>query len=63
MGGVIIVMVITSMEGVPLLLCGYLNTSFSQVDAEPICVPAVVLHQFLEGPKCCSSSNEETTMV
>ena len=34
-----------------------------EVDAQPVRVPGVMLHQLLQGAECCASGDEETTLV
>ena len=41
----------------------HLDARLSEVDAQAVCVPPVVLHQLLECPECSPPSYEESAFV
>ena len=41
----------------------HLSAGFPQVDTQSVSVPAVVIHQLLQGPECCSPRDEKSSLV
>merc|ERR1719219_2661825 len=41
----------------------HLGAGLPQVDTETVSVPAVVVHQLLQGPECCSPGDEKPSLV